>query len=313
VRTRDLPESRGGREILRIIVEGCAAMVDEALDFARAWRPDLVVFEPTGLLGPLLADLLDIPAVRLLWGPDFTAGLQGFAGRLMAPVLDRFGRCDLDVTGLATLDPCPPRLRVPGSGRREPMRYVGYHGPMTMPRRLLDPPARPRICVTGGATLHTVGLGAAYLVPRLVRAIGVLDVEVVVAALPGQRELFDDLPDNVVHFGPVPLTGVLPTCAAVVHHGGAGSTMSAVVCGVPQLVVTSQPESVCNARQVAAAGAGVHLPDEQASLEQVPACLSELLDDPGSGAAARELQAEAVALPSPAAVVGLLAELTTGR
>jgi UDP:flavonoid glycosyltransferase YjiC (YdhE family) len=313
VRTRDLPESRSGREILRIIVEGCAAMVDDALDYARAWRPDLVVFEPTGLLGPLVAELLGIPAVRLLWGPDFTAGLQRIAGRLMAPVLDRFGLHDLDITGLVTLDPCPPRLRAHDSVRREPMRFVGYHGPMTMPRRLLDPAARPRVCVTGGATLHTVGLRDAYLVPRIVRAIGGLDVEVVVAALPGQRELFDDLPDNVVHFGPVPLVGLLPTCAALIHHGGAGTTMSSVVSGVPQLVVTSQPESVYNARQVAATGAGLHLPDEEASVERVPACLSTLLGDAAPGAAARQLRAEARALPSPATAVGRLVELATRR
>src|SRR5689334_3269511 len=51
VRTRDLPESRGGREILHIIVDGCVAMIDDTLDYARVWRPDLVVFEPTGLVG----------------------------------------------------------------------------------------------------------------------------------------------------------------------------------------------------------------------------------------------------------------------
>jgi UDP:flavonoid glycosyltransferase YjiC (YdhE family) len=313
VRTRDLPESRGGREILHIIVDGCAAMIDDALDYARAWRPDLVVFEPTGLVGPLVAELLGVPAVRLLWGPDFTAGLQRIAGKLMAPVLDRFGLSDLDVTGQVTLDPCPPRLRLPANApdtvRREPMRFVGYHGPMTMPRRLLDPPARPRVCVTGGATLHTVGLRDAYLVPRIVRALAGFDVEVVVAAVPAQRELFDDLPDNVVHFGPVPLVGLLPTCAALIHHGGSGSTMSAVVSGVPQLVVTSQPEAVYNARQVAAAGAGLHLPDEEASIDLVPGCVSTLLDDPGPATAAHRLRAEALALPGPVEAVGFLTRL----
>jgi UDP:flavonoid glycosyltransferase YjiC (YdhE family) len=309
VRHRDLPESQYGREVMRVITEGCAAMIDEVLEFARAWRPDLVVFEPTGLLGPLVADVLGIPAVRQLWAPDFTVGMQAFAARVLEPVLTRLGLDDVDITGRMTLDPCPPRMQVRDGLVREPVRYVGYNGPMTMPRRLLDRPARPRVCLTWGTSLHTVGLQHTYLAPRVVRVLGALDVDVVVAALPSQRELFDELPANVVHFGPVPLLGLLPTCAAVVHQSGAGSTMSSVISGVPQLAIATLAETAINGRLMAAAGAGFHLLDEEASVERVHACMSALLHDPGYAAAASRLRDEALALPSPAEAVGRLEKL----
>src|ERR1700729_3554158 len=53
-------------------------MADDLVAFARYWRPDLVVFEPTSFVGPLVARLLGIPAVRHLWTADFTAPVNGF-------------------------------------------------------------------------------------------------------------------------------------------------------------------------------------------------------------------------------------------
>ena len=39
----------------------------------------------------------------------------------------------------------------------------------------------------------------------------------------------------------LPLHLLLPACDAVVHQGGAGTTMTAVACGTPQLVVPDVP------------------------------------------------------------------------
>lgn len=45
------------------------------------------------------------------------------------------------------------------------------------------------------------------------------------------------LPGNVIAVGPVPHGKLFPRVAAVVHHGGAGTTHTAALAGVPQLVV----------------------------------------------------------------------------
>src|ERR1700729_2458318 len=222
-------------------------MADDLVAFARYWRPDLVVFEPTSFVGPLVARLLGVPAVRHLWTADFTAPLNLVEERLLGPLFARFGLDEIGVLGELTLDPCPPRLEVADDLPRQPIRYVPYNGPAVLPGWLREPPARRRGCVTWGTSLTGVG-GSDRMshVPGVVRALAGFDVEVVVAVLESQRELFTEMPANVRSVGPVPLHLLLPTCDAIIHQGGGGTLMTALVCGVPQLVVPSFPDQTFN-------------------------------------------------------------------
>ncbi len=70
-----------------------------------------------------------------------------------------------------------------------------------------------------------------------------------VAALPGQARLL-----NWVDFH-----HVLPRAHLAIHHGGMGTTHSAVVHGVPQLVVPHAADQRVQARRVAQAKVGLHL------------------------------------------------------
>ncbi|MBO0866925.1 MAG: DUF1205 domain-containing protein [Micromonosporaceae bacterium] len=304
-RNRDLAHNQLGRQMLRVVLDGTADMLDDVLGFARDWRPHLVVFEPTGFVGPVVAAILGIPTVRQLWAPDLCAPMQGISARILGPVVAPFGLSDVDITGTVTLDPCPPRLQVRDAIRRHPIRYVTYNGPMTVPTWLgrLSTGGRPRVCVTWGTTIHNLGLLDTYLAPRVLAALAGLDVEVVVAALPSQRETLGELPPNVVHCGPVPLRMLLPTCAAVVHQSGSGTTMSSVVCGVPQLTIPMSQDTIFIANQLAATGAGIHLRAAEADAQGIRAAVLQLLSDPGYAAAARRLRDEALALPAPADVV----------
>jgi UDP:flavonoid glycosyltransferase YjiC (YdhE family) len=281
------------------------------VSFARYWRPDLVVFEPTSFVGPLVARLLGVPAVRHLWTADFTAQLDLVERWLLGPLFARFGLDEIGVLGDLTLDPCPPRLEVADDLPRQPIRYVPYNGRSVLPGWLREPPARRRVCVTWGGSLTGVGLTDRMShVPRVVRALGGLDVEVVVAVLESQRELFTELPANVRSVGPVPLHLLLPTCDAIIHQGGGGTLMTALVCGLPQLVVPSIPDQAFNARQLAGTGAGRCLPGGEAVTEAAVAeHAGSILDDAAYRDAARVLQAEALALPAPADVVPILEQL----
>lgn len=46
-----------------------------------------------------------------------------------------------------------------------------------------------------------------------------------------------ELPDGCMASGPLPHAAFLPRCAAIVHHGGAGTTAAAALAGLPQVVV----------------------------------------------------------------------------
>jgi UDP:flavonoid glycosyltransferase YjiC (YdhE family) len=309
VRRRDLPENQLGREVMSVVTESCDTMLDETLEFARAWRPDLIVFEPMGWAGPIIGALLAIPCVRQLWSPDYTLPMQTIVHRLLGPVMDRYGLTELDITGTMTLDPCPPRMQLTDDLVRQPARYTGYHGTMVPPRWLLEPVRRPRVCITWGTTIHRVGLHRTYLAPVAVRALAGLDVDIVVAALDSQRASYGELPDNVLHFGPAPLRHLLPTCSAVIHQAGGGTTMSSVVSGVPQLLIPTMQDSMCTARQVVGTGSGLQLRSEEATESMFRETVEALVGDAAFRDAAHRLRDEAHAMPAPEEIVGILEKL----
>lgn len=50
----------------------------------------------------------------------------------------------------------------------------------------------------------------------------------------------EDVPDNVFLLGNVPHDQLFPHCAAVVHHGGAGTNAIGISLGCPTVVVVSE-------------------------------------------------------------------------
>lgn len=64
------------------------------------------------------------------------------------------------------------------------------------------------------------------------------------------------LPDSVLWQPYVPLSALLPHAAALVHHGGIGTTAEALRAGTPQLVAPFSWDQFDNAARVAALGAG---------------------------------------------------------
>jgi UDP:flavonoid glycosyltransferase YjiC (YdhE family) len=65
-----------------------------------------------------------------------------------------------------------------------------------------------------------------------------------------------DLPPTVRHFDYAPFSRILPRCAALVHHGGIGTTSQALAAGVPQLIMPMAHDQFDNAHRVARLGAG---------------------------------------------------------
>ncbi len=86
--------------------------------------------------------------------------------------------------------------------------------------------------------------------------------------------------------------------AAVVGHGGFGTTMAALAAGVPQVVLPLFSfDQAINAEHVAAANAGIQLTGGLAAVADLPAALRRVLDDPTFAEGARAIAAEIAALP----------------
>lgn len=106
-----------------------------------------------------------------------------------------------------------------------------------------------------------------------------------------------------------PLSSILPTCSAIVHHGGAGTALTALALGVPQLVIPQFADQPANATVVAARGVGLALLPHQRDATSVWALLLQLLDVPDYRRSAEEVRREIAAQPSPADLVTRLESL----
>ncbi|WP_164002745.1 glycosyltransferase [Pyxidicoccus caerfyrddinensis] len=87
------------------------------------------------------------------------------------------------------------------------------------------------------------------------------------------------LPESIATFASVPLRKVLQRCAALVHHGGIGTTARALEAGLPQFVVSvfgDQPVNAMRLSQLGVAGT-VHERDYRA--DAVTPMLQRLLTD----------------------------------
>jgi UDP:flavonoid glycosyltransferase YjiC (YdhE family) len=113
------------------------------------------------------------------------------------------------------------------------------------------------------------------------------------------------LPDNVSTSDWIPHATVLPHVAGIVHHGGAGTLMTALAAGTPQIVVPGPGDRTVNARLVADRGAGLAVPLDR----MTAATLERLVTDEALRSSAREVAAEIAAMPPPADLVEPLVAL----
>jgi cytochrome P450 len=88
----------------------------------------------------------------------------------------------------------------------------------------------------------------------------------------------------------IPLSALLPSCAAITHQGGAGSTFTAFACGVPQLVLPHFVDHSINASAVMRRGTGVAVPAHRANVESVRAAVDQVLADRTLRTAATEVR-----------------------
>ena len=65
-----------------------------------------------------------------------------------------------------------------------------------------------------------------------------------------------DLPEHVRHFDYVPFSEVLPRSAAIVHHGGIGTTAQSLRAGIPQLIMPMSHDQPDNAGRIRRFGVG---------------------------------------------------------
>jgi UDP:flavonoid glycosyltransferase YjiC (YdhE family) len=289
-------------------------MTEGTIAAARELGADLVVYTSDHLTGQLTAAALGLPGLevgnRVSWSTrdaNPTGPLAGLGGGAEARA--QFGIPPEGPEVIARIDPRAPSmggLLADEPDRRDgvpwwSMRYVPFNGGAVIEPWVRAQPSRPRIVVTLGTVVPTVG--GTDVVSVLLAALAGLDVEVVLALGDADVTVLGELPANTRAVGFLPLSAVLPTSRLIIHHGGSGTTAAPLHYGVPQLVLPSFADNPMSAERVVARGVG--LSHDPATLDEATAraLVEQLLDDDAYARAAAEVSEEMAHQPSPARII----------
>lgn len=117
------------------------------------------------------------------------------------------------------------------------------------------------------------------------------------------------LPPGIRHVRYAPFGTLLPRLAALVHHGGIGSTAQALRAGVPQLIRPLAYDQFDNSARTVALGAGLEVLAPDYRPEPVARLLTQLTSDPARQARCQELARQLKADPG----LGASCELILAR
>ena len=293
------------------------------------WRPDVIVRDCWEFASTLVAELHHIPVARVALG---LAAVEELTIGLAAAALDR-ARAGL---GLPP-DPAGDRLRdtpflttipqaledpaVPAAGPIHRFRHAVSDAAAPLGDWWPGNDERALVYLTFGSV--TAGAHLPYF-PALYRAaidaLAPLPVRVLLTI--GDRRdpaELGRLPDNVHVEEWVAQDAVAPHAAAIVGHGGHGTTLGALAHGVPQVVVPLfSVDQWANAAAIARAGAGVALDAERRTvlgrpgpetMDALGPAVQRVLADPSHRREAQRIAGAMRAQPPAGAAVEVLAAL----
>lgn len=276
----------------------CPPDVTEGLvDIARAWRPDLVVGDMLTPSAVVAARSVGARYARLVLATDawgqllaaYRAEHRGDPPALrdwLGAQLEAVGRdyVPADAVGDVSIDLMPPWTYHPEGIDYLSSQHPVFNGPSLVPEWAIEPATSPRVCVSLGNSHQEAGRREMQ-VSAIFDAVADLEVEVV-ATLRSQQLVGSTIPPNVRPVDFVSLNHLLPSCDALVHHGGAGTFCAAVRAGVPQSITPSRWWSerfygpLAMATGLEAEGAGVYAGDDASvTPEMLRDALAVLLDE----------------------------------
>ncbi len=270
------------------------------------WRPDLVLRETAELGSYLAAESLGIPHVQVNTGTSSFMDVPAVVEEPLVALGAAPGLAGLRAALRVTLVPAsldgPAADGTAAPGRfREPVRDSP---PADLPDWWLGADG-PLVYVTFGTVAAGLGLFP-ELYQRVVAALADLPVRVLLTTGAGDPTELGELPSHVHAERFWPQRDVMPHAAAMVAHGGLGTTMLALAHGVPMVLLPLFADQMHNAARVAAVGAGLVAHGGPGAAGDLPTLLGQVLADPPFALRARAVAAEVAELPEVGGVVSLL-------
>ena len=226
---------------------------------ADDYRPDLVVHPPVDVAAPLLAAERGLPSVTYGFGQLLEPQLIAALADRVAPLWRAAGLEPDPYAGVYRgryLDPCPPSLHL----GRGPAAAIAESIRPEVPGDV-DAALPEWAGSLGGRRVVYVSLGTVPFFNQPDKFVTLLaelapeDIELVVTV----GELNDPAslgtqPANVHVERWLPLAPLLPRCDAVVCHAGSGTTLAALTCGLPLVLVPQGADQFTNAAACERAG-----------------------------------------------------------
>jgi len=304
-----------GELFARVRARAALPGVELAID---AWRPDVVIRESCEFASAVAAEAREIPVARV---GAFQLLVEALAVRAAAPAVDdlrRWAGLEPDPAGdrlsaspYLTLTPASFEL----SDEPEPPHTLRFHDVPPPLRAVRTPAEAPLVYLSLGSVAATIGYFPG-LYRTLIDALAELPIQLLVtvgdAADPAE---LGPLPANVRVERWIPQAQVFTKADAMIGHGGYGTTLGALLAGVPQVVVPLFADQPYNARRIAALGAGLAADAQDAA--GVRAAVERLLAEPSFRVAAGRIALEAQGLPpiddAPAALQALASDARRRR
>jgi UDP:flavonoid glycosyltransferase YjiC (YdhE family) len=293
------------------------AMLPGLLDVVAGWRPDVVIHEITEIAGVAAAERHGVPHVRLgiglvmnqHWGLELlNPPLEELRSRIGLRPDPRGGR----LAGSPFVTQAPRSLESPSAGRDTAWRFRAPLGGERLPDWW---PGNddPLVYVSYGTAVPNIDEFRAICRDTIET---VADLPIRVLFTVGDQtdpDTLGPLPPSVHVERWVPQADVMPHAAAMVGHGGSGSTLMAMAAGVPLAVVPFFADQPMNAERIAELGAGIALPRGAAAIPELPGAIAALLHDRTYARRAGLVAADIAELPPVDDAVTALEDIAIGR
>ena len=295
-------------------------MVPDLLRIAQEWGPDLIIRESSEYGGCVAAEVLGLPHASVRTA--YTTSSYG-QRRLVAVALTALRAAyDLppDPDGVSPFRYLHLAFEPPGFWPADEPQAPTAHllcpavwdrsGREQLPPWAACLPSRPMVCATLGTFMNRS--------TAVFRAIleGLRDEPLTLILAIGRDQdpaQFGPQPENV-HIEPyIPLSLLLPHCALVIHHAGFSTTVTALLHGLPMVLLPLGADQPLNAQRCAALGVGQVIGSDQRAAEAIRDAARAVRAEPSYRRHAERERDEMVALPGLDHAVALLERLVVEK
>ena len=289
------------REVFARIDSG--ASLDDLTALIATWEPDVVVHEACEYAGAIAAERLGVPTHR--GGILLSTANEDMCLELAAPAVDELReRAGLAPDPLAWRARNSPLITRAPAGIQDPDRPASgaiarFRGVPVATAAFSDDwgdPRRPLVYVTYGSVASEMPFFD-ELCRATVEALADLPVRVLMTVGDGgDPAVLGALPPSIRVEHWVPQAAVMPRAAAMVGHGGSGTTLAALEAGVPQVILPMFADQEDNAQLVDRAGAGIALAGGPSAVAGLRDAVCSLIDDRATRERALEIALEIAAM-----------------